>query len=594
MWSNQCVFGLNQEELSLNTAPDKAGYLKLGGTSLNFRVLLFPPAPQPPKAAMNDAEYVLCKRKERLWPAKVLTKDCATTKQQAHKAAATHLWVELLHLNEQLSIAVGHLSFSAFLLSSSKDLRAGTRVPFEDVELLTEETIERITVQLEGRSGKCRDVVDELIYRRVLREALDYLRQAAPGKEISPSKMGRSKTVAQKETKERSSVTRVASRRPPSSQKDMRRRRGKTCEALAVPDVMGTQNKPGRRSRQTTEGSSSAKSPTSKSRVLLGNGELEGRPHRAPKTKTAAVPKKVAMLKSSSRPPASRRSPRFSKADERYRECKSSWERSSPSCTSKCFARTSTPARASRSGAKLTPGNKCSDKAGLRRNLLGSPVKCPSAEEVKDLSEKEAFPPRKYSKDLGGQRHPRESEGTPQEQTLMATSLCWEGKCASHHKDPPSSPSPVGPVLDGTQEEGPCLCADRPENSQCCDLEGKGLESPSDPALRLSPISESHFSSTFRDEEEAEDEEELPRIFLHQEPCSMEPGMLVWCKLPRYPYWPAVVKSVMRKAKKAIVHLIEKAMDDKKSKGFSISLKKLKHFDCEEKQTRGASRVVGP
>ncbi|XP_063146929.1 PWWP domain-containing DNA repair factor 3A [Candoia aspera] len=60
--------------------------------------------------------------------------------------------------------------------------------------------------------------------------------------------------------------------------------------------------------------------------------------------------------------------------------------------------------------------------------------------------------------------------------------------------------------------------------------------------------------------------------------------MLVWSKLPRYPYWPAVVKKVNRKAKKASVLLIEKCMDAKKSKGFSTSLKSLKHFDCKEKQ----------
>ncbi|NWX92432.1 MUM1 protein, partial [Nothoprocta pentlandii] len=88
--------------------------------------------------------------------------------------------------------------------------------------------------------------------------------------------------------------------------------------------------------------------------------------------------------------------------------------------------------------------------------------------------------------------------------------------------------------------------------------------------------------STLVDEEEEEDEE-LPSILSHQEPQSIEEGILVWCKLRRYPYWPAVVKKVKRKHRKANVLLIEGNTNDK-TKGFSVPLRNLKHFDCEEKQ----------
>ncbi|NXK00338.1 MUM1 protein, partial [Corythaixoides concolor] len=83
--------------------------------------------------------------------------------------------------------------------------------------------------------------------------------------------------------------------------------------------------------------------------------------------------------------------------------------------------------------------------------------------------------------------------------------------------------------------------------------------------------------------DEEEEDEELPSILSHQEPQSIEEGILVWCKLGRYPYWPAVVKTVKRKHKKAYVLFIEGNTNDKK-KGFSVSLRNLKHFDCEEKQ----------
>ncbi|XP_043391760.1 PWWP domain-containing DNA repair factor 3A isoform X5 [Chelonia mydas] len=110
-----------------------------------------------------------------------------------------------------------------------------------------------------------------------------------------------------------------------------------------------------------------------------------------------------------------------------------------------------------------------------------------------------------------------------------------------------------------------------------------GLES-SDLSLKFSSPGDISLDTTLVDEEEEEEDEELPSILLRQEPCSIEPGMLVWCKLPRYPYWPAVIKRVTRKYKKANVRLIEAGMNGKTAKGFSIGLRNLKHFDCKEKQ----------
>ncbi|NXF26792.1 MUM1 protein, partial [Rhodinocichla rosea] len=80
-----------------------------------------------------------------------------------------------------------------------------------------------------------------------------------------------------------------------------------------------------------------------------------------------------------------------------------------------------------------------------------------------------------------------------------------------------------------------------------------------------------------------EEEENFPSILSHREPKFFEEGMLVWCKLRRYPYWPAVVKAVKRKHRRACVLFIDGTTNEKK-KGFSVSLKSLKHFDCEEKQ----------
>ncbi|XP_048197715.1 PWWP domain-containing DNA repair factor 3A isoform X2 [Perognathus longimembris pacificus] len=92
------------------------------------------------------------------------------------------------------------------------------------------------------------------------------------------------------------------------------------------------------------------------------------------------------------------------------------------------------------------------------------------------------------------------------------------------------------------------------------------------------------FNSTNSILEEDEEDEEPPRILLYHEPRSFEVGMLVWLKYQKYPFWPAVVKSVRRRDKKASVLFIEGNMNPK-GRGITVSLRRLKHFDCKEKQT---------
>uniref|UniRef100_A0A250Y4A6 PWWP domain-containing protein MUM1 n=1 Tax=Castor canadensis TaxID=51338 RepID=A0A250Y4A6_CASCN len=93
---------------------------------------------------------------------------------------------------------------------------------------------------------------------------------------------------------------------------------------------------------------------------------------------------------------------------------------------------------------------------------------------------------------------------------------------------------------------------------------------------------EFHSITSILDEDE--EDEEPPRILLYHEPRSFEVGMLVWLKYQKYPFWPAVVKSVRRRDKKASVLFIEGNMNPK-GRGITVSLKRLKHFDCKEKQT---------
>ncbi|XP_029580639.1 uncharacterized protein LOC115169295 [Salmo trutta] len=106
----------------------------------------------------------------------------------------------------------------------------------------------------------------------------------------------------------------------------------------------------------------------------------------------------------------------------------------------------------------------------------------------------------------------------------------------------------------------------------------------SDLSIELSVQEDRVTSPTLEEEDEQDDEEDLPSFLNNTKPLSITEGICVWCKFRNYPFWPAMVKSVNRKLKKASIVFIDDLLFDKKriQKGFSVSLKTLKPFDCEE------------
>ncbi|XP_021573524.1 PWWP domain-containing protein MUM1L1 [Carlito syrichta] len=106
------------------------------------------------------------------------------------------------------------------------------------------------------------------------------------------------------------------------------------------------------------------------------------------------------------------------------------------------------------------------------------------------------------------------------------------------------------------------------------EFEEEGLVS--DKALCLNRVNTSIL-------DDSEEDEELPQLLFHYEPRSFETGMIVWFQYKKYPFWPAVVKSIRRKERKASVLFIEANMNPEK-KGVRVSFRKLKNFDCKEKQ----------
>ncbi|KAM9501589.1 uncharacterized protein Hap1MRO34_012260 isoform 2-T2 [Clarias gariepinus] len=116
-------------------------------------------------------------------------------------------------------------------------------------------------------------------------------------------------------------------------------------------------------------------------------------------------------------------------------------------------------------------------------------------------------------------------------------------------------------------------------------LEPEDALSSSDLSFELS-IQEDNLSLThsLSLEEDDEEDEELPCFLqkIRQKPFPITMGQCVWCKLRKYPFWPAMVKSVNRKAKKASIVFIDQFLFAKKFKGLSVSMRNLKPFDCEE------------
>ncbi|XP_047435982.1 PWWP domain-containing DNA repair factor 3A isoform X2 [Mugil cephalus] len=88
---------------------------------------------------------------------------------------------------------------------------------------------------------------------------------------------------------------------------------------------------------------------------------------------------------------------------------------------------------------------------------------------------------------------------------------------------------------------------------------------------------------TYEESDEEEEEEELPSFLMQvdKKPPSIIEGVFVWCKFRQYPFWPAWVKNVYRKQKKASIVFID-GTNIQQKKGITVGLKSLKPFDCEE------------
>ncbi|KAF1623589.1 UNVERIFIED_CONTAM: PWWP domain-containing protein MUM1, partial [Eudyptes pachyrhynchus] len=392
------------------------------------------------------------------------------------------------------------------------------------------------------------EAVEELKYRRSLKIALDILNQNGSARQVPPSEGGRNTRLSQESNAGSLSSTPLRrcwslfhSKEQLEPETSKKKREQKNSPSLKTDTKK--QNQKG--SFILEESAKAHESGTNPSRC--GTGDLHNTSNsdsqncKVPESKSLPRQKKIKPRVLTKSKPGSKVSLK-PKEEERKQGRKRPGGAGSPVSCGNDFPKDQARPLAEE-GSPLTdpcksdaavPVRRANTRSQPRRTLLDS--SCNSASD--DLEKRISSESESLAKQLAGRRKPVSLKR-----------------------------------INGEQETGATVSSYR--KRKCRRLE------PSDLSSKIvSSESLSRLSALVDDEEE---DEELPSILSHQEPQSIEEGILVWCKLRRYPYWPAVVKNVKRKHRKACVLLIEGNTNDKK-KGFSVSLKNLKHFDCEEKQ----------
>ncbi|NXT42041.1 MUM1 protein, partial [Pelecanoides urinatrix] len=400
-----------------------------------------------------------------------------------------------------------------------------------------------------------REAVEELKYRHSLKIALDILKKRVSPRQVPPSEEGPNTQLSQENNAGSLPSTPLCrcpsllnskeKLEPPSSKK---KREQKNNPSLKT----DTKNQTQKASFILEESANAHESGTNPSRDLYDTSNSDSQNCKIPESKSLPRQKKIKPKLLPQSKPGNEVSlkPKEGKDKEGRKRPRSAGSPVScgndfPKDQAQPGAEEGSSLSVPRKSDTAVPVRRANARSQPRGTLLDSSCKRAS----KDLEKRIGCESESLVKQLDGRKKPVSLRRVNRGQEIDATvSSCRRRKC----RNCPESSS--GPSDHGTLSDS----------------------FPS----QLSSDSFSRLSALIDEEEE---DEELPSILSQQEPQTIEEGILVWCKLRKYPYWPAVVKNVKQKHRRASVLLIEKNTIDKK-KGFSVSLKNLKHFDCEEKQ----------
>ncbi|NXL83727.1 MUM1 protein, partial [Alectura lathami] len=475
---------------------------------------------------MAEQEYILCSWKMRLWPAKVLPRAGVAVEPSAPDADET-LEVEILGLKEKASV------------------QQAQTVP------LTEAQIEEIASNLDGRVDSSK-AVEELTYRCALKTALDFLKEKASAGQALPSEEGPRAQLSQADDKGSLTSSPIPHCRSPAHLKEElgsetpRRKRGRKKSPNPKPSAKNQRNE-----LYLIVEMNSNEDETQPSE--FDTGDLHGQCCTMPEPQPLPGQRKV-------KPRSLEKTQTENKLPLKPKEGKTKQGRRRPGAA----------------GSPVSAGNNFpTDQA------QPPPEDAPQPKACKAGRASTRPQPKRMSLDSSCQNPSDLDKSTGRESTDLASDELPSQLKEEENKDTSSPVAVNKPDF-------------RLKDFHLSDLEEEeGLEHSELSSKRAFP---ENLSALL---EEEDDDEEFPSVLSHQEPEPIEEGTLVWCKWKRYPYWPAVVKSVKRKLRKAYVLFIEGNTDGKKksrttelplfpvflsSSSFSVSLKSLKHFDCEEKQ----------
>lgn len=489
-----------------------------------------------------------------MWPAKVLCKGGDAGKSSIANAEETSLEVEIFGLKEKVSV------------------NSADTVP------LNEERIEDIASNL-GEKTDSSEVADELKYRCALRTALDLLRENASARQVPQLKEGVSTQLSQANNRGSFSSTPLRSCRSllhrkekleaetpkkkterknsPNLKTDIRKQKQKCSLLLENRDKA---NENGRKPSKCSAGD------------LCNTSNSNGQNHTTPESKSLSRQKKA---KSS----LSTKSQTENKLVLKPKEEKSKQGQKRPGAGSPVQLPNNLPEVQAQPLAEDTSLSvTCKSYTGAnvrsRTNTRRQPKRvlldltCKSASDLKKNIRNES---KNLVKQLGGGKETVSSKQLKGKQETSVPVSSYRKKKCRNGPEPSARPSHRGKLSGGfvsqPEEEGskdaPRVLTSKVKEFQLSDFnEDEGLES-SDLSSKLTFTENLSHVSALVDEDEEEDEE-LPSILSHQEPQLIEEGILVWCKWQRYPYWPAVVRKVKRKHRKANVLFIEGNVNDKK------------------------------
>ncbi|XP_052657439.1 PWWP domain-containing DNA repair factor 3A [Harpia harpyja] len=521
---------------------------------------------------MTDQEYVLCMWKKRLWPAKVLCKTRVAGKTSVTDAKETSFKVEILGLKEEISV------------------NCADAVP------LKKECIENIASNLD-QTNDSSDAVEELKYRCSLKIALDILNQNVSPGQVPLSEEGPNTPLSQENNAGSLSPTSLCrcqllfhSKEKLEPETSKKKREQKNNPSLKTDTKKQDQKGSFILEESAKARESGTNPPICGTGDLCNTSDLDSQNCKVPESKSLPRQKKIKPRSLTKSKPENKVSlkPKEEKSKQGGKRPRGAG--SSVSCRNdflkdqaQPLAEEGSPLSVPCQSDKVVPVSRANTRSQPRRTLLHSSCKSASDDLEKSInSESESL-----AKQLDGRKKPASLKRINGEQDIGATVSSYRKRNCPESSSGPSNHG----MLSDKKEENKHKKEENKTTSHVVMNKIKQFQLPDfeeDEGLELSDLSSKVVSSeslyrisALVDEEE--EDEELPSILSHQEPQSIEEGILVWCKLRRYPYWPAVVKNVKRKHRKACVLLIEGNTNDKK-KGFSVSLKNLKHFDCEEKQ----------